>query len=217
MVLPGPGEGYGPGGFSKGPVETAFGAVRYHGHVETIDPRATGPTRGRPSTPRWVGRVALHLVLLSGLLSWVFVETVGGPLGFLFLYLVGFAGVYGLAGLLVFRSRIPRGKALASLVAGALATALVPALYKHMDRVSQQRAEPVLQALELFLREQKRCPERLEELVPMYLDEVPKTGFGLLIRDEYWLRPHVWDPVLGYSHRSKSLRDSEWRAHPASP
>jgi hypothetical protein len=69
--------------------------------------------------------------------------------------------------------------ACAGVVGGAyLGTGLArPQRLRSIEHVPS-RASALVQAIEAFERDQGRAPDRLEELVPRYLDAIPPTGLG---------------------------------------
>lgn len=63
-----------------------------------------------------------------------------------------------------------------------VAVALVLGLNRANNQIAQSRAETLVAAIKAFHRQNHRYPDRLEELVPGFIDHIPRAKYALTFR-----------------------------------
>lgn len=81
--------------------------------------------------------------------------------------------------LFVKRFAATRGARLRNIALGLAAAASVLALNRVQNELARERAEKVVAAVEAFNAAEKRYPDKLEDLVPRYLPEIPVAKYTL--------------------------------------
>ncbi|MCB2410165.1 hypothetical protein [Hymenobacter lucidus] len=90
---------------------------------------------------------------------------------------------------------------LARSVAIALGLAILafPVVSHWQQQVSQRRAAGLIRALGAFHTAQHAYPDSLEQLVPAYLPQLPRTGYSLLSRTPFaYIPPRLTQNVTVY-------------------
>ncbi|MGZ5049358.1 MAG: hypothetical protein ACXWBI_18950 [Usitatibacter sp.] len=87
---------------------------------------------------------------------------------------------------------------LASIGVGLAAVATVFTVIALQNRMARHRAEAVIAAVEAFHADQKRYPDRLEQLVPKYLESVPRAKYTLMFGD-FMYHNYGADPTLMFT------------------
>jgi len=82
-------------------------------------------------------------------------------------------------------------------------------------KMGASNADRIIDAVETFYRDQNRFPEKLEELVPAYLDSVPRAAVRFNANAyRYWQegdRPQLlWVKVPPYLRAVYDFRSQEW-------
>lgn len=82
-------------------------------------------------------------------------------------------------------------------------------------RMAQNRAAPVIAAIDRFHSDQGRYPNSLGELVPAYLPSIPKAGFTLIGRRFGYVddRPQLYFPAMFHGVVAYDFPTCSWRTN----
>ena len=82
-------------------------------------------------------------------------------------------------------------------------------------RVAQNRAFPVITAIERFHSDRGQYPSALEELCPSYLPSIPRAGFTRLGRRYGYIadRPQLYFPAMFHGIVAYDFPTHEWRTN----
>ena len=144
--------------------------------------------------------------------------------GFLGAGLLGFAYLVILflfASLLltsIFRKRIKASLILSGHLAAILLSIHVSvALKSFKTQNTEKRGETIVNAIKKYRKAEEKYPNNLSELVPNYLDDVPKTDLGLLSSQSFGYtverkqdRYHIFFLCSGYVIGAYSPEDGTW-------
>ena len=113
----------------------------------------------------------------------------------------------------LFRMRMV--KAAVALAAGVAAIAAIAL----GNRIAEERAGKVIAAVESYKTKRGGYPDRLEQLVPVFLPEVPRAKpFGMLREFKYWRSPADGQHTLTYTvvapfgRRLYNFEERRWNA-----
>jgi hypothetical protein len=94
------------------------------------------------------------------------------------------------------------------------AAALVIGLNKANNQVAQSRAETLIAAVKAFHRQNHRYPEKLEELVPGFIDRVPRAKYTYSSSFQYrsWPNSHtlIYAYLPPFGRRVYYFEHDEW-------
>ena len=82
-------------------------------------------------------------------------------------------------------------------------------------RVAQDRAGPVIAAIEQFHSDRGRYPSTLEELCPSYLPSIPRAGYTLVGRRYGYIadRPQIYFPAMFHGVVAYDFPTHGWRTN----
>ena len=82
-------------------------------------------------------------------------------------------------------------------------------------RVAQNRAVPVIAAIERFHSDRGQYPSALEDLCPSYLPSIPQAGFTRLGRRYGYIadRPQLYFPAMFHGIVAYDFPTHEWRTN----